>query len=216
MMNQLFSFYLENTELYWGYVAEHIALSVISLLLAFLIAFPFGFLSYEKRQIKQAAILLSQGMRVIPSIGILFILIPIIGAGKIPALIALTLLGIPPILLNTIIGFEEVPNILLETGKGLGMSGKDLFFSVQFPLALRHLLNGIKIALIEIFASATLATYIGAGGLGTLIFTGLGLYRYDLILLGAGSITLIILASMILFDFLIMKSKRHLGKKALT
>lgn len=70
-------------------------------------------------------------------------------------------------------------------------------------MALPHLLNGIKLALVELIASTTLATYIGAGGLGTLIFTGLGLYRYDLLLIGGGSVALLSFVSMVVFDLAI-------------
>lgn len=131
--------------------------------------------------------------------------------GRLPALIALVILGIPPILLNTIVGFASVSENLLETALGLGMTRSQLLMKVQFPLALPHILNGIKLALVEIIASATLATYIGAGGLGTLIFTGLGLYRYDLLLIGGGSVAILSFLSMIIFD-LSIKGVEHYEK----
>ena len=83
------------------------------------------------------------------------------------------------------------------------MTKWQLLTKVQLPLALPHLLNGIKLALVELIASTTLATYIGAGGLGTLIFTGLGLYRYDLLLIGGGSVALLSFVSMVVFDLAI-------------
>ena len=85
------------------------------------------------------------------------------------------------------------------------MSEGQLFTRVSFPLALPHILNGLKLALIEVIASATLATYIGAGGLGSLIFTGLGLYRIDLLLIGGGSVALLSFVSMLGFDLFIMR-----------
>ena len=110
-----------------------------------------------------------------------------------------------PVLLNTIVGFNEVPKILIETATGLGMTKWQTLYKLGFPLASQHILNGIKLALIEVIASATLATYIGAGGLGTIIFTGLGLYRYDLLIIGGGSVALLSFISMILFDLLISR-----------
>ncbi|MBF6841898.1 ABC transporter permease subunit, partial [Acinetobacter baumannii] len=77
------------------------------------------------------------------------------------------------------------------------------------PLALPYILNGIKLSLVEIIASATLATYIGAGGLGTLIFTGLGLYRLDLLVIGGGTVTLLSLLSMFLFDWMIERVAKN-------
>ena len=86
-------------------------------------------------------------------------------------------------------------------------------YKLGFPLASQHILNGIKLALIEVIASATLATYIGAGGLGTIIFTGLGLYRYDLLIIGGGSVALLSFISMILFDLLISRLPIEKHKK---
>lgn len=143
----------------------------------------------------------------IPSLAVLFILIPLVGVGRLPALIALIFLGIPPILINTNIGFQEVDPILLETGRAMGMRSAQLFRKIHFPLALPFILNGMKLALVEIIASATLATYIGAGGLGTIIFTGLGLLRLDLLLIGAASVSLLSLTASVAFDLLIKRSR---------
>lgn len=211
MLNDIAAYFADNGNTYLGYVWQHISLSFEALLIALIIALPLGYFSYEKPFVRQLSTLLTQGLRVIPSLGILFILIPFIGVGRLPALIALVILGIPPILLNTIVGFASVSENLLETALGLGMTRSQLLTKVQLPLALPHILNGIKLALVEIIASATLATYIGAGGLGTLIFTGLGLYRYDLLLIGGGSVAILSFLSMIIFD-LSIKGVEHYEK----
>jgi osmoprotectant transport system permease protein len=211
MLNDIAAYFADNGNTYLGYVWQHISLSFEALLIALIIALPLGYFSYEKPLVRQLSTLLTQGLRVIPSLGILFILIPFIGVGRLPALIALVILGIPPILLNTIVGFASVSENLLETALGLGMTRSQLLTKVQLPLALPHILNGIKLALVEIIASATLATYIGAGGLGTLIFTGLGLYRYDLLLIGGGSVAILSFLSMIIFD-LSIKGVEHYEK----
>ncbi|AND79195.1 ABC transporter permease [Streptococcus pantholopis] len=211
MIKEIQDYFSQNSSTYLTYVWEHLSLSLFSLLLVVLIAVPLGYLGYRNAAMKQFATALTQGLRVIPSLGVLFILIPFIGVGRLPALIALVILGIPPVLLNTIVGFSEVPAILLETGIGLGMTERQLLRKVSFPLALPHILNGIKLALVEIIASATLATYIGAGGLGTLIFTGLGLYRFDLLIIGGGSVALLSFISMLVFD-LSIKGVEHYEK----
>ena len=211
MLNDIAAYFADNGNTYLGYVWQHISLSFEALVIALIIALPLGYFSYEKPFVRQLSTLLTQGLRVIPSLGILFILIPFIGVGRLPALIALVILGIPPILLNTIVGFASVSENLLETALGLGMTRSQFLTKVQFPLALPHILNGIKLALVEIIASATLATYIGAGGLGTLIFTGLGLYRYDLLLIGGGSVAILSFLSMIIFD-LSIKGVEHYEK----
>ena len=119
------------------------------------------------------------------------------------------ILAIPPILINTILGFNEVGTIYQEVGGALGMNERQLLWQVKVPLALPYLLNGIKLALIEIIASATLATYIGAGGLGTLIFTGLGLYDMADVIIGGASVAMLSLITMVGFDLLIRKVENH-------
>ena len=206
MLEQMMNYYAANSELYWSYVWQHLVLSAKAILFAVMLGLPLGYLAYRHERLKQLAIFLTQGMRVIPSLGILFILIPFIGVGNLPALIALVILGLPPVLINTIVGFSEVPYMLIETGTGMGMTERQLWRQILFPLAMPHMLTGIKLALVEIIASATLATYIGAGGLGTLIFTGLGLYRYDLILLGGSSVAIMAFIAMVTFDGLIKRN----------
>ena len=96
-----------------------------------------------------------------------------------------------------------------EVGTALGMTSRQLRRQIEIPLALPYVLNGIKLAIVEIIASATLATYIGAGGLGTLIFTGLGLYDMTYIVIGAVSVAALSLGAMLGFDFLIRKVRKH-------
>lgn len=200
MLNQIGQYFSQNGQEFLGLVWQHVSLSLLALGLALVIGLPLGYLSYKQPVVKQLATMATQGLRVIPSLGILFFLIPLIGVGFLPALLALVFLAIPPILLQTIVGFSEVPPQLIEAGRGLGMTEGQLLTKVVFPLAFPHVLTGIKLALVEIIASASLATYIGAGGLGTLIFTGLGLYRYDLLLIGGVSVASLSFLSMLLLD----------------
>ena len=126
-----------------------------------------------------------------------------------PALIALVVLAQPPLVVNTILGFNEVSPTLKEVGLALGMKQKQLLKQISIPLALPYILNGIKLALVEVIASATLATYIGAGGLGTLIFTGLGLYKMQYVIIGAVSVMILSLTSMLIMDYLIRKVSKN-------
>ncbi|WP_303974104.1 ABC transporter permease [Streptococcus merionis] len=200
MLESIRDYFATHASTYITKVWEHLSLSLMALVIVLLIGLPLGYLSFRSKlfgQISQGTV---QALRVIPSLGVLFILIPFLGVGRVPALMALVILGLPPVLLNTLVGFQEVPAILVETGLGLGMTNRQLLAKVQLPLALPYILNGIKLALVEIIASATLATYIGAGGLGEIIFTGLGLYRMDLLVIGGGTVALLSFLSMIIFD----------------
>lgn len=205
MIESMMTYVSENTALYIGYIVEHILISMQALALAGIIGVMLGYVGYQYPRIRSWVTGLSQGLRVIPSLGILFILIPLIGVGKVPALLALVILGLPPVVLNTIVGLAQVSEGLMETGTGLGMTHRQLIYKVAFPLALPYILIGLKLALVEIISSATLATYIGAGGLGNIIFTGLGLYRYDLLILGGASVAMLSLVFMVVFDLIIRK-----------
>lgn len=205
MINDIINYFANNTGTYLEHLLQHLRLSGITLLVAVAIGLPLGYISYKNEKLIEVFTSTSQFLRIIPSLAVLFILIPIIGTGEFPALVALIFLATPPIIINTILGFREISPVIKEVGLGMGMNATQMMGRIEFPLALPYILNGVKLALVEIIASATLATYIGAGGLGTLIFTGLGLYRMDLIIIGGGSVALLSLLLMFVFDFIIGK-----------
>lgn len=124
MIQDIITYFVNNGQTYLTYVGQHLSLSIEALVLACVLALPLAYFSYEKPWVQQVSTLLTQGLRVIPSLGILFILIPFIGVGRLPVLIALVILGIPPILLQTIIGFESVSDTLVKTALGRSIKGK--------------------------------------------------------------------------------------------
>lgn len=206
-MGQEIQLYLqENRGEYLGYLLDHIRLSGLAILLAIVIGLPLGYFCYKKAVVFHVASFTTQVLRIIPSLAVLFILIPFIGVGFLPALLALFILGLSLIVLNTAQGFLEVKDQVLETARGLGMDNRQIFWKILLPQAFPYILTGIKLALVEIIASASLATYIGAGGLGSLIFTGLGLYRMDLVVLGGGSVALLPFFTNLLLDLVIKQS----------
>lgn len=169
----------------------HLTLSIEALLLAMVVAIPLGIVCYRNKKISKYVTGFFNTLRIIPSLAVLVLMIPIIGIGMLPALVALTILAIPPILINTTAGFLSIEPSLYEVAKGMGMDKTQLFIKVEFPLALPLILTGIRTAAVEATASATLAAYIGAGGLGNIVFTGLGLNRTELLLLGGISVAII-------------------------
>ncbi len=209
MITQIIHYFQTSSGEYWGDVGQHLFLSFTSLIIAMLIALPLGYLGSRNKVIAGFCQTFSQILRIIPSLALLFILIPFIETGVVPALIALVVLALPPLIVNTILGFNEVSPILKEVGLSLGMNSIELLKQITLPLALPYILNGIKLALVEIISSATLATYIGAGGLGTLIFTGLGLYKMQYVVIGAVSVAFLSLLSMILMDVVIGKVREN-------
>ena len=175
-------------------------MSLVALAVAALIGITAGVLCVRFRASEKFIMSFFQILRVVPSLAILFLLVPILGTGFGPALVALVILGIPPIIINTVTGLEEVPDFMLETASGCGMTTRQSWLAVRIPLAMPLILTGIKTSLIEIIASATLAAKIGGGGLGEIIFTGIGLSRTDLILVGGLSVAVLSIGAGLLFN----------------
>lgn len=169
-------------------VLTHIMVSLASLIGAGLIGVSMGLLVAVYKKGEKIIIGFFQILRIVPSLALLILLIPIMGTGLLPTMTALIILGIPPILMNTVTGIEDVPDFYIETAKGQGMNEKQIMMRVKLQMAMPVMLAGVKTAMIEIIASATLAAKIGGGGLGELIFTGLGLNRMDLVLIGGLSV----------------------------
>lgn len=205
MLIQIIHYFQTSSSEYWGEVGQHLFLSFSSLIIALIIAFPLGYLGSKNRVIATFCETFAQLLRIIPSLALLFILIPFIGTGVVPALIALVVLALPPLIVNIILGFNEVPEVYTEVGLSLGMNNLQLLKQISLPLALPYILNGVKLALVEVIASASLAAYIGAGGLGQLIMTGLGLYKMQYVVIGGLSVAILSLIAMLVFDFIIKK-----------
>ncbi|KRL27797.1 glycine betaine choline ABC transporter permease component [Limosilactobacillus frumenti DSM 13145] len=209
MLHQIINYFATDSNQYWQCVGQHLFLSAITLAISLVIALPLGYLGSRIKPVATFCTVFAQVLRIIPSLALLFILIPFIGTGMLPAVIALVVLALPPLLINTILGFNEVSPMYKEVGLALGMNQRQLRRQIEIPLAMPYILNGIKLALVEIIASATLATYIGAGGLGTLIFTGLGLYDMSYVVIGGVSVAVLSLLAMLSFDFLIKKVQKN-------
>jgi osmoprotectant transport system permease protein len=212
ILSQMTEYFNNNIDSYLLAIWEHISISAVALLIAVIIGVPTGFICARFRYIRKWVMAFFQVLYIIPSLAILLLLIPVMGTGVRPATTALVILAVPPILLNTTAGLSNVPDSILETASGCGMTSGQVWQKVRFPLALPMMLAGIKTAFIVIIASATLAAKIGAGGLGGLIFTGLGLYRFDLLFIGGLTVALLSICAgliMDLFDKLALPYKHN-------
>jgi osmoprotectant transport system permease protein len=130
--------------------------------------------------------------RAVPSLAILALVFPLLGFGFAPSLVALTLLAIPPILINASTGLRQVNPQVIDAARGMGLSGGQILSSIQLPIAAPVIFAGIRTSAVQVVASATLATFVGGGGLGDLIV--LGLQRNDPAVLIAGSLAVAALA----------------------
>ena len=181
----------------------HVRLSLYSLLGAIAIFVPLGILASRSRRVGPAVIGAVSAARVVPSISVLFLLfpyrreigdlLPFWSRSFVLALIALILLAGPPLIINTDAGLRGVASSVLENARGLGMNEAQVFMRVQLPLALPVVVAGVRTAAVEVVASATLAAFVGAGGLGRFITSGLTLLDYSLLFVGAIPVALLAL-----------------------
>ncbi|MEA2586121.1 MAG: osmoprotectant transport system permease protein [Thermomicrobiales bacterium] len=193
----------DNPERFREALAVHIRLSFYAVLAAVAIFFPLGVFASRSRRVGPAVIGLVSAARVVPSISVLFVLypyrreigdlLPFWDRSFVLALIALILLAGPPLIINTDAGLRSVGSSVLENARGLGMNEFQVFARVQLPLALPVVVAGLRTAAVEVVASATLAAFVGAGGLGRFITSGLTLLDYSLLFVGAIPVALLAL-----------------------
>lgn len=179
---------------YAGHFLRHVVLSAVALAAAAAIGLPLGTLIARTQRVRPAVLATINTLRVIPSLAILMLMLPLIGLGTEPALVALTVLAIPPIVVNTDLGLRSVPLAVVDAARGLGMTGRQLARRVEWPLAFPIVFAGIRTASVEVIASATLAAFIGGGGLGDYITSGLSTDNTAQLLLGSVSVAALALA----------------------
>ncbi len=202
MYEQIAAYFKTSGDRFLDMLTEHVQISAGALLIAVFIAVPAGFLCVRFQRAQKPVTLFFGVLRIIPSLAVLLFMLPVMGTGRVPATVALVLLAVPPILTNTAAGLSGTAPFLLETAEGLGMKPGQIWTRVRFPLALPLVFTGIKTAAVEIIASATLAARIGAGGLGDVIFAGIGLLRTDLLLVGGVSVAVLSLSTGFFFGIL--------------
>ncbi|ATO42783.1 ABC transporter permease [Loigolactobacillus coryniformis] len=178
---------------------QHIYISAIVLFLGVIVAIPLGVLLTRYKKVAGFTIGLASVLQTVPAMALLAMMIPLFGIGALPAIVALFIYSLLPILRNTYLGMENVDPTLRDAAKGMGMSNLQSILQVELRMAAPVIMAGVRLSATYVIAWTALASYIGAGGLGDFIFNGLNLYRPDLIL--GGSIPVIILA--LIVDFLL-------------
>lgn len=209
-MDKIAEYFSTNGAEYLQLLREHMEISGGVVLLAMILAIPMGVLCSHFTKLQLFLERFFGVLRIIPGLAVLLLCIPVMGTGVKPAVTALTILAIPPILMNTVQGFQSLPKEILEAAEAMGMSRRRCFFQVRLPLAFPIMYAGIRTAAVEVIASATLASYIGAGGLGDIIFTGLGLMRMDLLYIGGVSVAVLSLLTGYVLDRIYRYQTRYL------
>jgi osmoprotectant transport system permease protein len=170
----------------------HIELSVVALLIGTAIAMPVALVVYRSPIWSVLAVNTGNIGRAVPSLAVLALVFPLMGFGFAPSLVALTLLAIPPILINASTGLRQVSPQIIDAARGMGLSNSQILGRIQLPIAAPVIFAGIRTSAVQVVASATLATFIGGGGLGELIV--LGFQRNDLAVQIGGALAVATLA----------------------
>jgi osmoprotectant transport system permease protein len=182
--------------------ADHLYLVLLSLGVAVLLGVPLGIAAARHQELGQVELMAVGVLQTIPSLALLCFMIPLFGIGKLPALVALSVYALLPIVRNTYTGLISIDRQLLEIAGVLGLSPRQRLVRIELPLASVHILSGIKTAAIWTVGTATLAAFIGGGGYGDLIVRGLALDDTNLILAGAVPAALMALVFHGLFELL--------------
>lgn len=193
---------------------EHLTISAVAIALGILVAVPLGiYLSgNRKKWVHSVIFTIANLFQTIPSLALLALLIPLLGIGIKPAVFALFLYSLLPILRNTYAGFQSVDPSILESARGMGYSRTQQLLQIQLPLAFPYIMSGIRLTTVYIISWTTLASLIGAGGLGQLIVSGIGVNRTELIV--SASLCAIVLA--LLADRLLGLLEKYLSRRART
>jgi osmoprotectant transport system permease protein len=164
---------------------EHISLAGIAVVLACSIGVPIGFMIANNAKLAKKVMRVANVIQTIPSLAFFAFSMPILGIGAKPAIFALFLYALLPIIKNTLLGIHNVDSSIIEAARGMGMSKTQITFKVEVPLAIAVIMGGIRISTVTSIGIATIASLIGAGGLGQLIFTGISMMNYEMIFTGA-------------------------------
>ena len=202
LLTSTWAYALEHMDELRGATSEHLLLVAVALSISIVVCIPLGI--WTSRSPGKANVVINSinGLRVIPSLAILFLMVPYMGVGLDTAIVALTILAMPPILVNTDVAFRTISPAIKEAAAGMGMTNRQILYKVEIPLALPIILTGIRTASTEVIASATLAAFIGSGGLGLYVQRGYAMYRPSILLVGAIPVALLALAAEILLSSL--------------
>lgn len=202
LLQEAYRYALEHSGELGEAVFQHLRLVGVALGISVVLCVPLGIWTARSRTAATALINFFNGLRVVPSLAVLFLAIPYFGLSFTSAAIALTLLALPPVLINTDAAYRTIDQAIREAARGMGMTRNQVLWRVETPLALPVIVTGVRTAATEVIASATLAAFIGSGGLGLYVVRGFSLYSIPILLVGAIPVALLTLGSELLLGSL--------------
>jgi osmoprotectant transport system permease protein len=198
-------------KVFWQAAQQHLALSATALLAAIAFALPLALAITRAQRAANAAIAIVNVLRTIPSLALLVVMLPFLGTGFVPAVVALTLYGLPAVLINTYTALREVDRDMVEAARGQGMTDAQIMRRIEIPLALPLIFAGIRTAAVQIVSAATLAAFIGGGGLGELITAGMGVLDMPQLITGALAVATLAAATELGFALVEWRARRAFG-----
>ncbi|QPS70695.1 ABC transporter permease/substrate-binding protein [Lactococcus garvieae] len=201
-MNNLITTFQQQEHQFWQALLQHIQISLISLFIAILIALPLALLLRRYPKMAEPLLQITGIFQTIPSLALLGLLIPFIGIGSLPAIVALVVYALFPIIQNTYTGLQQIDKSLIEAATAFGMNRRERLMKFELALAMPFIMAGIRTSAVMIIGTATLAALIGAGGLGNFILLGINSNDVYLILIGAISSALLAVLFSTLLRFL--------------
>lgn len=177
----------------------HIQLSALAVVIGILAAVPVAVLVNRSDAASNVAINIGNVGRAVPSLAVLALMIPIFGLGFDNALVALTFIAVSPVLINAIVGLRQVSPQVIDAARGVGLSGRQILTGIQVPIAAPIIFAGIRTSAVQVVASATLATFIGGGGLGNYIVEGYQRGSTEIALAGALSVAVLAVGAELIF-----------------
>ena len=202
MLVDAWNYLLAHPALFARALGVHMALSASALVLAALISIPAGIAVARRSRLSLAVVNAANVGRTLPSLAVLALVMPVLGIGFAPSLFALTLIAIPPIVTHTIVGMRGVDADVVDAAIGMGMTRAALLRQVQLPLALPTIFAGLRTGAVQVISGAVLAAFIGGGGLGDFITTGIAMMAIPQLLVGAIPVALLALGTDFLFGAL--------------
>jgi osmoprotectant transport system permease protein len=187
-------------------LVEHLGYTALTLLIALVIAVPVGAWIGHTGRGGFAVVGLANGLRALPTLGLLVLIVGATGLGLLGPIAALVILAVPPILAGTYAGVRNVDAAVVDAARGMGMRGREVLFGVELPNALPLIIGGIRSSVLQVISTATVAAYVALGGLGRFIIDGLAIRDFPEMI--AGSVLVAVLA--IVADLLLAGLQRLL------
>ena len=179
------TYFFENRAQIWSLLLEHIELTFFAVALAIIIGIPIGILISYIKKLNKPILGLASIFQAIPSMALLGFMIPFLGIGRVPAIVVVVLYSLLPIIKNTATGISGISDTMIESAKGIGLTNSQILFKIQIPQALPIIMAGVRISAVSAVGLMTMAAFIGGGGLGYLIFSGIRTVNNNQILAGA-------------------------------